>query len=57
MNIPKPKKLKRYFTYSCLRCFFNIDDDEQRMIDHCLKVHGSTGQFGKGYKKIKKYRG
>jgi len=57
MNIPKIKKLKRYFTYSCLRCFFSIDAEEQRMKDHCLKCHGITGQFSKGYKITKKYRG
>lgn len=57
MNIPKTKKLKKSFSYSCLRCFFSIDNEEQRMRDHCLKCHGITGQFSKGYKITKKYRG
>ncbi len=57
MNIPKTKKLKKSYCYSCLRCFFTIDNDEQRMSDHCLNVHGVTGQFGKGYKTTKKYYG
>ncbi len=45
---------KKVYTFNCIRCFFSIDD-EQRMINHCLKKHGSTGQFGKSYKTIIKY--
>lgn len=46
---------KKVYTFNCIRCYFSIDHDEQRMIDHCLKKHGSTGQFRKEYKTIIKY--
>lgn len=46
---------KKIYSFNCLRCFFHIDHEEQRMQDHCLKSHGVTGQFGKGYKKSIKY--
>ncbi len=46
---------KKTYTFNCVRCFFSINNEEQRMQDHCLKCHGDTGQFKKGYKKIIKY--
>ena len=42
-------KYSKNYHYQCIRCFFTIDNDEQRMIQHCLKVHGSTGIFKKSY--------
>jgi len=45
---------KKIYSYSCERCFFIIED-EQRMKDHCLKSHGVTGRFEKGYKTSKRY--
>lgn len=45
----------KIYHYQCKWCFFNIDD-EQRMINHCLKLHGSTGQFKKGYKILIRYK-
>ena len=48
LKFDHPKKIKHY-KYSCVRCFFSISDDEQKMKDHCLKVHGDTGNFKKSY--------
>ena len=45
---------KKVYSYSCERCFFIIED-EQRMINHVLKSHGVSGNFGKGYKTSKRY--
>ena len=49
------KKIK-HFRYSCVRCFYTIDDDESRMKNHCLTTHGDSGQFHKAYKKTRRYR-
>ena len=51
----QPKKILKSYHYSCEWCFFTINDEEDRMIQHCLKKHGITGKFSKGYKtKIKR---
>ena len=43
--------MERRYRFNCLRCFFTIND-EQAMKGHCLREHGITGQFKKGYKTI-----
>ena len=46
----------KHLRFNCNRCFFTCDDDEQRMKNHCLKCHGVTGLYKKGYKISKVYR-
>jgi len=46
----QPKKVIKNHRYSCNWCWFTIDDDEERMVQHCLKNHGVTGMFSAGYK-------
>lgn len=45
---------KIIYSYKCIWCFFNIDN-KQKIEEHCLKFHGITGKFSKGYKTTKKY--
>ena len=54
---PVVKRHKRTYHYSCQRCFYTVDDDETKMITHCLKVHGITGKFKKGYKVVIRHKG
>jgi len=46
----QPKKVIKNYHYSCNWCWFSIDDDKERMVQHCLKSHGVTGKFKPGYK-------
>lgn len=46
----EPKKVIKNYHYSCNWCFFTIDNEKERMIQHCLKKHGVTGKFNPGYK-------
>jgi len=46
----------KFYHYQCNWCFFSIDDDKQRITDHCLKVHGVTGKFKKGFKTRVRHR-
>jgi hypothetical protein len=46
----QPKKITKTYTYSCEWCFFTIDNEKERMIQHCLMKHGVTNKFSKGYK-------
>ena len=45
----QPKKAIKKYHYTCDWCNFDVDDDEPRMALHCLKKHGVTGVFKKGY--------
>ena len=41
--------MKKYI-YICEWCHHVIEDDEEAMKDHCLRIHGVTGHIKRGYK-------